>query len=114
MSGYSPVFSSQFIVNTQDAPNYAFEVPEGFTAVVRDVTIWTEVGAEACTVGFQNSDAAPVCWFVWLQAVGVGTSNLWQGRVVVPGGGTIVLDEGGISYTTAVYVGGYLLRNVAT
>jgi hypothetical protein len=111
---YSPVFSAQFIAYTNDSPNAQFEVPEGFTAVVRDITLWVSAGGRYATVGFQNSSIAPTVWFAWLQQETLGGSSQWTGRVVVPGGGFINLDTDGITLSDAVYVGGYLLRNNLT
>lgn len=114
MPSYSPVFSTQFIVYTDETPNESFEVPEGFTAVVRDITLWVGVGGHYATVGFGNSVDAPIAWFAYLSEVTIANTAQWQGRVVVPGGGYINLDTGGLSYEDSVYVGGYLLRNNLT
>jgi hypothetical protein len=105
------IYSSQFIVWGPGNPNAAFAVPEGYTAVVRFITVWAFAGGDAATIGFQNSTAAPVCWFAYLQVVGVNQTLSWDGHVVVPGGGRIELNNSKISPNASVYVGGYLFAN---
>jgi len=79
--------------------------------VIRDVTYWADVAATLVQVAIQDDDAAPECVVVSLEALGVGTYQQWQGRVVVPAGGIITLTVGDLSAGSSVYVGGYLLRN---
>jgi hypothetical protein len=113
VASYSPVFSAQFIVYTSATPNNSFEVPAGFTAVVRDVSGWQEFGAWILQLHIQNSASAPAC-IVWA-GLADGTSNALheEGRWVCPAGGFISVDASSLGSNPNFYVGGYLLRNVA-
>lgn len=111
---YSPVFSTQFLLYTDAEPNSAFAVPTGFTAVVRDFSIFCYVGAGAAQLTIQNDEDAAALTAAAVSVAGAFTYDQWQGRVVCPGDGIIGLvgtEEGTGSH---IYVGGYLLRNVAT
>jgi hypothetical protein len=108
---YSPVFSAPFLIYTDAAPNYTFEVPTAYTAVIRDFNVFCEVGGVAASVYIQDSEDAPACTVAFLQAEGALSYEQWQGRVVVPGGGLINLYVSSIDLETSAYVGGYLLRN---
>ena len=105
------VYSSQFIVYTEETPNLAYAVPEGYTAVVRDFESYQTVGSYYVILGFQNSPEAPNCGCVALQATGANNRANWSGRLVVPGGGIINLGFSTILDSLNAYVGGYLLRN---
>lgn len=111
MPSYSPVFSVQFIVYTPAAPNESYEVPAGFTAVIREVDLYQEAGASTVVVSAQDSDSAPVATFAALSLTGTIDSDQWTGRVVVPAGGIISIYPVSIGTGATVYVGGYLLRN---
>lgn len=104
-----PVYSAQFIVYTDASPNFTFDVPTGFTAVIRDFTYWADVAATLAQVEIQDSSAAPGVIVASLEALGVGEYHQWVGRVVVPGGGVITLTLGSLSAGSNIYVGGYLL-----
>lgn len=111
---YSPVFSTQFIVYVDAAPNLSYEVPAGFTAVVRDVTFYATIAGTLCQVTIQDSGAAPVVTVVSEELAGLGAYEQWTGRVVVPEGGFIGLVLGSLAAGINAYVGGYLLRNTLT
>jgi len=108
---YSPVFSSQFISYTDAAPNTSFDVPTGFTAVVRDITAYATLAATELLVQYGNGEDAPLVSFAQLTLGGISAYAQWTGRVVVPAGGTIELDAGSLVSGLEIYVGGYLLRN---
>jgi hypothetical protein len=108
---YSPVFSQGFIYYTDSSPNTAFQVPEGFTAVVRECDVLTTAGDTWASFNVQASDIAPVVGFALLNAVGLANSQHWEGRVVCPGGGTISIYQNTLGVGANIYVGGYLLRN---
>jgi len=108
---YSPVFSSQFIVYTSATPNSSFDVPVGYTAVVRQATCYQDIGGYDFGVFLQNSEAAPSLQFVNLKDVGLAVADQWQGRIVVPGGGVIFILWSELGSSPQFYVGGYLLRN---
>jgi hypothetical protein len=86
-------------------------VPEGFTAVVRQVTSYQDIGPYDLGVFFRVSLGADSIQFVALQAVSAASTAEWQGRVVVPGGGQIFILYSALGSTPQFYVGGYLLRN---
>lgn len=114
MPSYSPVFSSQFILYTDAAPNYVFDVPAGFTAVVRDFSAFTELGGLVTALNIQDSEAAPAIVCCYLGGFGAPEYQHIEGRWVVPGGGIMTLYVSSVSLATSVYVGGYLLRNTLT
>lgn len=111
MPSYSPVFSSGLIYYTGATPNTAFEVPAGFTAVVRDVSVYSGVGEVNLSLYVQLSDADPAVYVIGLNTTGANVSAHWEGRIVVGAGGTITIDIGELGYYDGAYVGGYLLRN---
>ena len=111
MASYSPVFSSQFIVYTDSAPTTSFEVPAGFTAVIRDFSAFGQYAATIYQVAIQNSDEAPNCVVAQIELVGVADWGQVQGRWVVPAGGFINLYMGELEIGSQAYVGGYLLRD---
>lgn len=114
MPSYSPVYSAQFIVYTTDTPNEVYDVPVGFTAVVRQVTMFQDIGGYTFFAGFTNAVGAPGCAFVGLGGFTEFVSQSWEGRVVVPGGGQIYIGISELGSAPAAYVGGYLLRNELT
>lgn len=114
MPSYSPVFSAAFIEYTESTPNLTFEVPEGFTAVIRQVATVQTTGAYAFGLYIQNSDEAPALQVIADSSAGVYNTYQWQGRIVCPGGGIITAYVNNILDELQVYVGGYLLRNALT
>jgi hypothetical protein len=68
---YSPVFSAAFIQYTSATPNSTFEVPAGFTAVVRQVTAYQDIGGYDLGVFLQDSDIAPTLQFVSFNDVAI-------------------------------------------
>lgn len=114
MPSYSPVFSSQLLLWTSSTPNLSFEVPAGFTAVVRDVQAYSLAGGTGLRVFLQSGGVGPPVYVASLQAIGENVSAQWQGRVVAYAGDTINLDVAELGADDTVYVGGYLLRNTLT
>jgi hypothetical protein len=108
---FSPVYSQPFIQYTTSTPNAQFEVPVGFTAIVRQITVIQNIGAYTATVYIQDSLAAPAITIA--QQAGIGVDTIWdqQGRWVCPGGGYITLGLSTVGGSTSAYVGGYLLQN---
>ena len=109
---YSPVFSAPFIQAIPATPNTSFEVPPGFTAVVRQFTLATTAGACLASLYFQDDEVAPPITIAYLETAGIGQSDAWEGRVVVPAGGFIAVYINDLSTGANVYAGGYLLQNV--
>lgn len=114
MPSYSPVFSAQFINYGASTPNTEFEVPSGFTAVVRDVSAFAQAGATVFDVRYQNDEDSPSIVFWGGNPIGIWVPSQWQGRVVVPELGIISLGVESVDESFTCYVGGYLLRNTLT
>lgn len=110
--GYSPVYSTAFITYTSSTPNLAFEVPAGFTAVVRQISIYQDVGAFQATLAFQDSDAAPQYYVYVGEQAGLINYLAQEGRWVLGAGGIMTLYLSTIDDSLTCYVGGYLLTNV--
>lgn len=113
VTSYQPVYSAQFIVYTDAAPNTTYEVPAGATAVIRDFSAIATVAATLVQVTIQDSATAPACIVASLELAGLEQYAQWVGRVVIPAGGIITLNLGSLSAGVSSYVGGYLLTNVA-
>lgn len=107
----SPVYSVPFVEYTPSTPNNTYAVPDGYTAVVRQVSVVQNIGAFIATLIIQNSEAAPGV-AVW-QGAQVGDANYVgsEGRWVVLGGGIITLEVNALGSDVGMYAGGYLLPN---
>lgn len=103
------VYSSQLLIGSSSLGYPSFLVPENFVAVVRDVSAWDSAVGFVVQVLIQNSDAAEAITAVAVQDAGVPAYAHWEGRVVVPAGGTISLETTSVGGSPDVYVGGYLL-----
>lgn len=114
MASYSPVFSQDFINWTGSGTPSLFDVPGGFTAVVREFDIFTQLGEVVAYLAKANGPGAEYVTFATLSAFAIYASAQWTGRVVVPGGGSIQLNTGALGDEDNAYVGGYLLRNTLT
>lgn len=114
MPSYNPVYSTQLIAYTDSAPNNVYEVPEGFTAIIRYASYFESSGAGYADVYIQDSPTAPGITVIALEVTGVNQLQHADLRVVVPGGGLITLFEGALGSGPQVYVGGYLLRDTLT
>lgn len=111
MASYKPVYSVQFVVYNDDAPNTDFLVPSGFTAVIREMSCYQTIGEFAFQVSIANVYGGPgVVIFRQTQA-GVDNYVEKQGHWVVPGEGQIHTAVSTIAAGCSMYVGGYLLRN---
>lgn len=111
MPSYSPVFSVPFIINNNLAPNTSFEVPTGYTAVIRQITCAQNVGDFIFYLTIQDSEAAPSVTVVLLQSLDVINYADWTGRIVVVEGGIMNIGYTVVGDDFSAYVGGYLLRN---
>lgn len=114
MPSFSPVFSAPLIEYTPSTPNTQFEVPPGFTAVVRQVSCFQDIGGWILTILFQDSMAAPALTVVQLGASVFLNYAAQEGRWVIGEGGIITASLDSLGSATSIYVGGYLLRNVLT
>jgi len=107
------VYSSQFILYSESTPNTTYDVPEGFTAVIRQVAVTQDVGAYAFTLWIQNSDTAPSVAVIDVGGLGGGNNYQEECRFVVPEQGIISFGTTVVGSSLCCYVGGYLLRNVS-
>lgn len=114
MPSYSPVFSQRFIGYTPTDDVTTFAVPDGFTAVVREVSAYQNIGGWILTIYSQDSEAAPGLVIVQLGAEGFLNYVATEGRWMVPGGGIITASLDTLGSDVSIYVGGYLLRNTLT
>jgi hypothetical protein len=114
VASYSPVFSAPFINYTEEGGAYDFAVPEGFTAVIRQWTTTCSLGATIWALVIQDDLDAPNVTIAYSDITGIAESAALELRVVVPGGGFISIIQQTLGVGGASYVGGYLLRNVAT
>jgi hypothetical protein len=111
---YSPVYSAPFIQYTSSTPNLSFEVPAGFTAIVRQISVYQDVGSFVASLAFQDSEAAPNI-FVWTgEQSGLVNYIATEGRWVLGEGGIMTMYLSSVLDSLTVYVGGYLLRNTLT
>jgi hypothetical protein len=106
-----PVYSSPFINWSDAAPNATFEVPSGFTAVVREFDACTVLGDVLIGLYIADSVDASAVYIHYGSVLGAAQSDQWQGRVVVPENGIIGIVGAALGYELGVYVGGYLLTN---
>jgi hypothetical protein len=114
VAGYNPVYSQGFIYYGAPGDAATFEVPEGFTAILREASIYTLAGGTLFNVYLVGGALSDVVTVASLNILGIAQYGQWQGRVVVPEGtiiGSFIADLGS---NPQVYLGGYLLRNVAT
>lgn len=114
MPSYNPVFSQGFIYYSAATPNTSFDVPDGYTAVVRQCSMTTIAGAATCYFNIQDSPTAPTICIAIIYLAGLLENGSEEGRWVVPGGGVISISDQNIGTDDNVYVGGYLLRNTLT
>ena len=114
MASYSPVFSAAFVIYTEDTPNDSFEVPSGFTAVIRDFDLSGNLADVGAQLYFKNSEAAPACFFHAETSLVVSSGFQWRGRVVVPSGGICGFTLTSFGTSVCAYMGGYLIRNTLT
>lgn len=110
---YNPVYSTGFIYFIDATPNTLFDVPEGYTADVRQFLVTTEAAVGSVALQVANGAGAPYITCVYLNVGGGVQSESWEGRIVVPGGGSIQIIGAALGLTLCVYVGGYLLTNSA-
>lgn len=111
MPSYSPVFSAAFITYTPSTPNNSFEVPTGYTAVVRQISCAQNIGGWYFELIFQDSTEAPGYTVALAESADVINYATLEGRWVLGSGGVMTLDLSELGSAVSAYVGGYLLRN---
>lgn len=114
MPSYSPVYSAQFVVRNSSDPLVPFVVPDGYTAVIRDFTVYTPAAGFVAAVTIQDSAEAETVTVALITGVDVPAYGQWQGRIALPAPGIVGVSVSDIGAAADIYVGGYLLRNVLT
>jgi hypothetical protein len=105
------VYSTPFIQYTSATPNNQYEVPLGYVAIVRQITVQQNEGAYSFFAYTQDSPEAPGLVFAADESAGFYNYAAWEGRVVVPGGGIITIETSTVFSSLNSYVGGYLLND---
>lgn len=108
---YTPVYSVPFIQSAPAAPNFEFEVPEGATAIIRQVSVSAAIVSGLYAVNIQDSSLAPTVTIDQHTLAGIYETVHQEGRWVVPGGGIISFYQEYIGDEFYAYIGGYLLPN---
>ena len=107
-----PVYSVPFIQYSSSTPNLSFEVPAGYTAVVRQISAVQPAGAFALYVYIQDALDAPGIGIWAGESAGFWNYLAAEGRWVVPPGGFITIINEELLSDFNAYVGGYLLTGV--
>ena len=105
------VYSSSFIEYVDSAPNTSFLVPDGYVAVIRQISLVTTAGSTVLTVNIQNDDEAPFVAIAALETLGFVKDDQRAGRWPVPAGGTISIFQDTLGVGAFAWVSGYLLQN---
>lgn len=105
------IYSQGFVYYVDSSPNTDFEVPAGFTAVVREFDCTVGLASSVFSLNVQQSATAPAIGIVIFHLLGELQSGQWTGRVVVNEGGFISLFQQTLGVDATAYIGGYLLRN---
>jgi hypothetical protein len=103
------VYSQPFLQYGSGGGSLDYEVPEGFIAVIRQFSVYNDIGGNDVSLGIRDSPEAPYCFITGVVDFGVGNFYSEEGRWVVPGGGEIQAFVESLGTSTSVYVGGYLL-----
>jgi len=111
---YSPVYSAAFVEYTDASPNTQFQVPSGYTAIVRQFSVYAELAAVNVQLASQDGETGNYVVLASAILAGFPASQQLYGRWVVPEGLTIALLGGEVGTGLNVYIGGYLLTNVVS
>lgn len=114
MASYSPVYSVPFILYTPSTPNTSFLVPSGYSAVVRQISGYQNIGGwtlETIIAGEGAPDGITISFIGQAGALNYGTE---QGHWAVPEDYYIEINFSELGSSFSCFVGGYLLRNNLT
>jgi len=104
-----PLYSRVLIANHAFTGEASFEIPAGFTVVVRDIDAVTGIGA-GCAVWAYDNDGVQF----WGVNFGVTTYNFntrsWRGRQVIPGPSFFHIST---DASCDIRASGYLLSGVS-
>lgn len=84
-----PVYSTLFIDSPGLVGDAGFLVPDGFVAVVRDIDAVAPAGAGAQI--YAGIGGSSEFWTYQWTVVATADWRSWRGRVVIPGGGQLVI-----------------------
>jgi len=111
---FSPVYSVPLIIYTEATPNESFDVPSGYTIVVREIDYYCALGGGSMAASIELAGSGAPCTFAALNVSGINASGQWTGRVPLTEGGTLAIDVTHLGTGDSIYVGGYLLQNTLT
>lgn len=102
---YTPVYSTQFIAWASETNPPAYNVPDGYVAVVRDISI-TSGGGSVIDWQVELGPAYAIFYRGQFTVESVGQSFHWEGRMVaIPGQWFAFASDG----ATDGVISGYLL-----
>jgi hypothetical protein len=107
----APVYSVPLVQSAPGAVNLSFEIPEGYTAVIRQISLSVTVATGIIAVNIQDSDEAPQIAIHQTAFTDVYASQHTEGRWVVPENGIISIYIESEGVDVYAYIGGYLLGN---
>lgn len=100
------VYSTRLLAWAADETPAPFEVPTGYTCVVRDADVWSGGGA---MINFQLAvNTIAKFWATQFTVESIAQSAQWRGRQVLNAGEFLVASSDG---PTDGMVSGYLLKN---
>lgn len=111
MPSYSQVYSQPLILYTPSTPNTSFLVPSGFTAVVRQISGYQNIGGWTLETIIAGAGAPDGVTISFLGQAGALNYAAEEGRWAVPEDYYIEINFSELGSTFSCYVGGYLLRN---
>lgn len=106
---YSKLFGAALVLATGGSVESLYEVPTGYTAVVRDLTIRPIVNATAAAWAIDTG--IDVTTFRFVSNINTGDVDEWQGHIVIPEGLSLSIYLP--SSDCLVTASGYLLLGVA-
>lgn len=107
----APVYSVPFVQFAPGTENESFEVPSGFTAVVRQISISVTVASGIFAVNVRDSPDAPDFAIHQTSLTDVYSTQHTEGRWVCPETGIISFYQSDVDVDVYCYIGGYLLGN---
>lgn len=103
------IYSTRFVLASEEGEAYEYLVPEGKLAVVRDVDVAYEGGTEVIIALAIQAETGETAFFADLVSTGGGFGSVqWRGRQVCNSGETFVVTIGGDA-EVGVAASGYLL-----
>ena len=101
------VYSQAFVLYSEDTPNDTFDVPEGFSIVVRQASVVTTIGITVVTINVADGPGAEYIAVAALKTAGAFSDDERQGRWCASEGGSVKIFQQTLGVGAYVYVGGY-------